>query len=328
MGQGPRWASLQEGTWAPVISKETPPRKATWSGQRTAVVEDCPSLADEPGPAWNPGGGKEAQEPPRAKSAAPEASGHRGRVLPLTLAHLRQGGDDVTSSPPGGTRVRAEQGGWDVAPGSGAKDVTVGTGPQGSRCPRAGRARLRGARTLPTPLLGKLAAPQLENVPAQQPPGRTPAGTSCTREGPGPPRADPRPAPRLRPAFRLEHLDPSVLLRPQITHNRGTAVSGQGSPRSSPDLSSGPSAKSRGRHSDPSPEVTSSTSRSVSSGFFRKMPPKAALSFSSRKCSGLHSLVFEAQSRCPQTTRQDAVSAAAATLDPDGKGSAGHVGKI
>lgn len=24
MGQGPRWASLQEGTWAPVISKETP----------------------------------------------------------------------------------------------------------------------------------------------------------------------------------------------------------------------------------------------------------------------------------------------------------------
>nr|CAI9707100.1 unnamed protein product [Rangifer tarandus platyrhynchus] len=108
----------------------------------------------------------------------------------------------------------------------------------------------------------------------------------------------------------------------------GRLLPALGSPRSSPDLSSGPSAKSRGRHSDPSPEVTSSTSRSVSSGFFRKTPPKAALSFSSRKCSGLRSLVFEAQSRCPQTTRQDAVSAAAATLDPDGKGSAGHVGKI
>lgn len=60
------------------------------ASKRTAVVEDCPSLADEPGPAWNPGGRKEAQEPPRAKSAAPEASGHQGRVLPLTLAHLRQ----------------------------------------------------------------------------------------------------------------------------------------------------------------------------------------------------------------------------------------------
>ena len=35
MGQGPRWASLQEGTWAPLISKEAPPRKATWSGQVT-----------------------------------------------------------------------------------------------------------------------------------------------------------------------------------------------------------------------------------------------------------------------------------------------------
>lgn len=32
MGQGLWWASLQEGSWAPVISKETPPRKTAWSG--------------------------------------------------------------------------------------------------------------------------------------------------------------------------------------------------------------------------------------------------------------------------------------------------------
>ena len=60
------------------------------TSKSTAVVEDCPSLADEPGLAWNPGGGKKAQRPPRAKSTTPEASGHQGRVLPLTLAHLRQ----------------------------------------------------------------------------------------------------------------------------------------------------------------------------------------------------------------------------------------------
>ena len=108
----------------------------------------------------------------------------------------------------------------------------------------------------------------------------------------------------------------------------GLRPPGPGSPRSSPDLSSGPSAKSQSLHSDPSPEVTSGTSHSVSSGFFRKTPPKAALSFSSHRCSGLRSLVLEAQGRCPQITRQDAVSAAAATLYPDGKGSAGRVGKI
>ena len=60
------------------------------ASKSTAVVEGCPSLADEPGPAWNPGGGKKAQGPPRANSATPEANGHQGRVLPLTLAHLRQ----------------------------------------------------------------------------------------------------------------------------------------------------------------------------------------------------------------------------------------------
>ena len=32
-GRGLGWASLQEGSWAPVISKETRPRKSTWSGQ-------------------------------------------------------------------------------------------------------------------------------------------------------------------------------------------------------------------------------------------------------------------------------------------------------
>lgn len=33
VGQGLWRASLQEGSWAPVISKETPPRETTWSGQ-------------------------------------------------------------------------------------------------------------------------------------------------------------------------------------------------------------------------------------------------------------------------------------------------------
>lgn len=32
VGQGLWRASLQEGSWAPVISKETPPRETTWSG--------------------------------------------------------------------------------------------------------------------------------------------------------------------------------------------------------------------------------------------------------------------------------------------------------
>lgn len=33
VGQGLWRASLQEGSWALVISKETPPRETTWSGQ-------------------------------------------------------------------------------------------------------------------------------------------------------------------------------------------------------------------------------------------------------------------------------------------------------
>lgn len=60
------------------------------SANCTAVVEACPSPADEPGRSWHPGGGREARGPAGAKSPAPEASGCLGLTVSLTLAHLRQ----------------------------------------------------------------------------------------------------------------------------------------------------------------------------------------------------------------------------------------------
>lgn len=143
-----------------------------------------------------------------------------------------QGGDHAVTLEATGTQVLAEQGGWDLSPRSGPKAMTVETSLQGCRGRRAGRARGRqhsqpGAGSMAGGPQGKPGSwcrepgeglarrlrgqacpwgpsprPQLENTPAQQTAGRTPAGTCghcCMWEGPEPPGADPRPTPRVSP---------------------------------------------------------------------------------------------------------------------------------
>lgn len=83
----------------------------------------------------------------------------------------------------------------------------------------------------------------------------------------------------------------------------GLQPPGMGSPVWFP----GPPDESRGLPSDPSLEVTSGTEPLSQLWILQENAPKAALSFSSHKCSGLSSLVFEAQSRGPQTTRRDTI---------------------
>nr|XP_020772572.1 basic proline-rich protein-like [Odocoileus virginianus texanus] len=95
--------------------------------------------------------------------------------------------------------IGTHRGGPAGPPPSGGDDITLEAAGRdtGQQMPEGWEGPIAGARTLPTPLSGKVAAPRLENILAQQPPGRTAAGTSCTREGAGPPRADPRPTPRV-----------------------------------------------------------------------------------------------------------------------------------
>ncbi|XP_065783655.1 collagen alpha-1(I) chain-like [Muntiacus reevesi] len=191
------------GALAPT-AREPGPHSAL--GQDDTLWEDPPRSLEVP-----PAKGATAGEACRGSAlgsgqqSAVRRPGGRVQPLPKNSCTFRAS-PFPSASTEGALLVRPPQGGDDVTLKAAGRDM-------GQQRPEGREGLTVGGEDPPhTPLLGKVAAPQLDN---------TPAGTSCTREGPEPPRADPRPAPRgarrpLIPKFAPSH-----------THSQATPASPQ-----------------------------------------------------------------------------------------------------